>query len=99
MNEILSDLGDQQAELAGLIEGLDEDGWQRPSGCEGWTISDVLLHMAQTDEMALASARGTFEGLVASLSEGMPAGITDIDQGAGYWVDRERGAPGGAVGK
>ena len=55
-------LEEQHAELAGLLEGLDDDGWAAPSRCEGWTVADVVLHLAQTDEMALASAEGRLAG-------------------------------------
>jgi uncharacterized protein (TIGR03084 family) len=54
---VLAALADQDAELDGLVAGLDEAGWSRPTPrCPGWTISDVLLHVAQTDEAAAASA-------------------------------------------
>ena len=53
VEEILRDLGDQHAELSSLCAGLDEAAWARPSPCEGWTVTDVVLHMAQTDEMAV----------------------------------------------
>ena len=57
MHEIVGLLEEQQAELAGLLDGLDDAGWSRPSACEGWTISDVVLHLAQTNEMARAGTR------------------------------------------
>ena len=55
MTDDLSSLGAQHGELAGLLEGLDDAGWQAPSRCRGWTVSDVVLHLAQTDAMAVAS--------------------------------------------
>ena len=55
MDDAVTALADQQAELTGILDGLDEAGWQRPSRCEGWTVGDVVLHLAQTNEMAIAS--------------------------------------------
>src|SRR5207245_2894880 len=48
MDAILTALAEQQAELLGLLAPLDDSGWQRPSACEGWTVADVVLHVAQT---------------------------------------------------
>ena len=85
--------------------GLDEDGWARPSACEGWSVSDVVLHLAQTNEMAIGSARGDFTApwLNASSRACQPhAG--DIDDGAALMVGRaarrsaeRRARPVGAV--
>ena len=58
--EEIDALVEQQAELDGLVAGLDEAGWQRPSACAGWSVSDVVLHLAQTQEMALGSVQGRF---------------------------------------
>ena len=48
----------QQAELIALVEGRGEDELLAPSRCDGWTVADVLLHLAQTNEMAVASVEG-----------------------------------------
>src|SRR5258707_768114 len=60
MDDILTALAEQDDELDGLLAGLDEAGWARPSRCEGWTVPDVVLHLAQTDEMTVASAERRF---------------------------------------
>jgi uncharacterized protein (TIGR03084 family) len=92
MDDILEALGEQHAELESIVAPLDDDGWARPSRCEGWTVSDVVLHLAQTDEMARASLSGRFtehlEGIARSWGE-----ATDVDQGAAAMVDAERGRP------
>src|SRR5215212_5680339 len=31
--------------LSGFLAGLDEEGWQAPSACEGWTVRDVVNHL------------------------------------------------------
>ena len=92
MDAVVTALAEQHAELSALLVGLDEPGWQRPSRCEGWTVADVVLHLAQTDELALASARGRFREAVAGLA-GDVAPASSIDDGADLMVARERGRP------
>ena len=67
---MLDDLVAQQAELAGLLASLDDDGWARPSRCAGWSIADVVLHIAQTNEMAIASCDGRFDDHLAAALTG-----------------------------
>ena len=92
MDTIVTALADQQAELSALLVGLDEPGWQRPSRCEGWTVADVVLHLAQTNEMAVASARGRFAEAMSELAGGL-APASSVDDGADLMVARERGMP------
>jgi uncharacterized protein (TIGR03084 family) len=88
----LVDLAAQQEELAGLLGPLDDDGWHRPSPCPGWDVSDVVLHLAQTNEMAVASARGTLLEWLEEIGRQIGFG-TNVDDGAGFMVERERGEP------
>ena len=46
----------QHAELADLLDGRSSADWGAPSRCPGWSVADVVLHLAQTDEMALVGA-------------------------------------------
>lgn len=93
MDEILAALAEQHAELAALLEELGAEGWSTPtSRCPGWTISDVVLHLAQTDELALASVEGRFDQHLEVLAGGLEGSGT-VDDGAGALVERERGAP------
>jgi hypothetical protein len=65
---------------------LGDAGWQRATRCEDWTVADVILHLAQTDELALASVHGAFaEGL--DVLAGRPGTTTQC----GRW----RGGDGG----
>jgi uncharacterized protein (TIGR03084 family) len=96
VEEIVAAVTEQQAELDGLVAGLDEAGWSTPSACEGWSVSDVLLHLAQTNEMATGSARGDRARVMARMNEGLRA-ATDVDDGAALMVEKERGASGAEV--
>ncbi|MCA1845867.1 MAG: maleylpyruvate isomerase family mycothiol-dependent enzyme [Actinobacteria bacterium] len=92
---ILTALAEQDEELDGLVADLDEAGWALPSRCPGWTISDVLLHVAQTDEAAAASAEG--HPVDAATVFGRPAEAwtgANVDDLAGQAVAAQRGQPG-----
>jgi uncharacterized protein (TIGR03084 family) len=97
VEEIVTALAEQQDELAALLAELDDARWARPSACEGWSVADVVLHLAQTNEMAIGSARGDFAGAMARLTEGVPSTARDIDDGAALMVAVQRGAPPSAL--
>lgn len=96
MREVVAALAEQQAELAGLLAELDRDGWVRPSACEGWSVSDVVLHLAQTNEMAIGSARDDLATVMDRLTDGNPP-TTDVDDGADLMVAKERSASSEAI--
>jgi uncharacterized protein (TIGR03084 family) len=96
MDDIIAELAEQHAELSGLLAGLDESEWQRPSPCEGWTVADVVLHLSQTNELAIGSARGQFAEALEGLAAGLEPG-RDSDDRAAAMVARERGGPPEAV--
>lgn len=86
MQEVLTALEEQHAELAALVSGLDDAGWGTPSACAGWSVADVVLHLAQTDEMAIASLEDRMDAVMA----GFPPTATSIDEGADLMVQAER---------
>ncbi len=91
MDEILAALEEQQAELEGLISPVDAAAWSQPSRCDGWTVSDVMLHLAQTNEMAIGSLTGRFDEVLVELTTGL--GLSEnVDDGAGLMVEKDRGA-------
>ncbi|MGO9164972.1 MAG: maleylpyruvate isomerase family mycothiol-dependent enzyme [Streptosporangiaceae bacterium] len=60
---IFDDLEAEQDRLQGILDGLDEVQWASPSAAAGWTVADVVLHLAQTEEAVLASAAGVSLGI------------------------------------
>lgn len=92
MQAIVTALGEQHAELEGLLDTLDEAAWQAPTRCEGWMVIDVVLHLAQTDELALASVHGRFAEALGGRRDSADAGAT-VDDGAAAMVEQERGEP------
>jgi uncharacterized protein (TIGR03084 family) len=94
MNDVIEDLRDQLHELRSIVEELDEEQLTLPSACEGWSLTDVLLHLAQTNEIAAASARGQLAGATGAWVASQGLVRTDVDDIAGRMVERERGASG-----
>ena len=96
MQAIVSALTEQHAELAAVLDRLDDAEWQLPTRCEGWTVADVVLHLTQTDELARASAEARFAEGLDVLASGLDRPGT-VDEGAAALVDRERGLPNAAL--
>jgi uncharacterized protein (TIGR03083 family) len=58
--EVTSGLIEELDRFAHLVSGIDAEGWQRPTRCEGWTVADVAAHLtgSMTDVVA-----GRLDGL------------------------------------
>jgi uncharacterized protein (TIGR03084 family) len=56
---IFDDLEAEHDRLEAILDSLDETAWTSQSGAAGWTVADVVLHLAQTEEAVLASIGGT----------------------------------------
>ncbi len=85
---IFDDLAAEQERLAEILFGLDEAQWMSASGAPGWTIADVVLHLAQSEEGVKATA--SHQQLRTGL--GSVAGDT-MDGRAAAAVRMERAAP------
>jgi uncharacterized protein (TIGR03084 family) len=92
MDATLAALGDQHAALDALLAPLDDRGWARPTRCDGWDVADVVLHLSQTDQLALASVQGRFEAGLGTLAHGVEQ-QGNVDDGAAALVERGRGIP------
>jgi uncharacterized protein (TIGR03084 family) len=91
---IFDDLAAEQERLEKILLGLDEAQWTSPSGAEGWTVADVVLHLAQSEEMVQASAS---HGDVR-FGLGAVAGDT-VDARAAEAVRAERAGPAEVFGR
>jgi uncharacterized protein (TIGR03083 family) len=88
---IFDDLLAEQDRLEGLLAGLDERQWASPSGAAGWSLADVVLHLAQSEEAVTASVAAAHEqpdGPAARMA-GRPADVT-VDEFATQAVQAER---------
>jgi uncharacterized protein (TIGR03084 family) len=97
MNDVIEALREQNQELSSMVTDLAEDQLALPSACEGWSVSDVLLHLAQTNEMATASARGKLADVGGGWANSDSRVVTDVEDNVAGAVERERGARGEEV--
>lgn len=56
--DVFDDLEAEQEQLEGVLAALAPADWLRPSAADGWTVADVVLHLAQTEETVPVSIRG-----------------------------------------
>jgi uncharacterized protein (TIGR03084 family) len=91
-------LSEQHHELEDILGALAADQWNTTSRCTGWTVSDVVLHLTQTDELARASHDGSLGEELARLAPAPQDGPNgDVEDFAEAAVAKERGASGPAV--
>ncbi len=62
--------------------------WDRPTRCTGWTVRDVLAHLAWTELYHHACLDDALDGLLA---EAMTAGASDLDSFNAWGVASYRG--------
>jgi uncharacterized protein (TIGR03084 family) len=88
---IFDDLAAEEERLAGILAGLSDEQWLAESGAAGWTMADVVLHLAQSEEGAASSATGSDLRSVP----GFPAPTADktVDDRAAELVSAQRAAP------
>ena len=55
---VIDDLEAEQERLEAILEALDEAAWRSPSAAEGWSVADVVLHLAQTEDAVVWMATG-----------------------------------------
>ncbi len=53
--DVIADLIAEQDQLEAILAALDETAWRAESGAPGWTVADVVLHLAQTEEAVVAT--------------------------------------------
>jgi uncharacterized protein (TIGR03084 family) len=95
-NGIIADLEAEQERLEAILEELDDATWRSPSAAEGWSVADVVLHLAQTEEAVVVSATGGdgFDRLWAPARAAAEAGeISGVDDAAEWMVQAERAEP------
>ncbi|NDL55889.1 maleylpyruvate isomerase family mycothiol-dependent enzyme [Phytoactinopolyspora mesophila] len=82
---VLEALEAEEARLEQMLRGLGEPQWNHDSGCEGWSVADVVLHLAQTEE-AVSS-------LIAGETDDVPylPGSSSADEAMQRWVRAEHG--------
>ncbi|GAA4186415.1 hypothetical protein GCM10022252_18360 [Streptosporangium oxazolinicum] len=86
------DVFDAEAErLDRYFAGLDAQGWNRPSRADGWSVRDVLGHLAGEELYNHACLDDDIDGFTAMLRrEGVGGGFDGFNE---WCVERRRGLP------
>jgi uncharacterized protein (TIGR03084 family) len=88
--DVLEDLDEEQTRLDQILADLAPSQWGSASACAGWSVADVVLHLAQTEEAVIGSLTGAgFNAPAVSASS--------VDELMDRWVAAERGEPGTKV--
>jgi uncharacterized protein (TIGR03084 family) len=82
-DSVIEDYAAETARLEGILGQLTEEQWRSQSGASGWSVRDVVLHLAQSEEAVVASAAGS-----SPRAAGGAAGT--VDDWAARMVDAER---------
>lgn len=86
MADVFDDLTAEYQQLDAMLTSLTPEQWAHPSGAEGWTVSDVVLHLAQTNEVISEPAAGEATPFLSSAG----SSVDDVVDGM---VAAERGSP------
>jgi uncharacterized protein (TIGR03084 family) len=60
---LIEDLEAEQRELHDVVAALSPDEWLTPTPAWGWDVRDTIAHLADTDELAIATATGGDDAL------------------------------------
>jgi uncharacterized protein (TIGR03084 family) len=82
----IDDFAAEAKRLENVLEVLTEAQWLAESAAEGWSVADVVLHLAQSDEGVVASAGAADRPLDADTSG-------TVDDWAARLVAAERAEP------
>ncbi|HVS69478.1 MAG TPA: maleylpyruvate isomerase family mycothiol-dependent enzyme [Mycobacteriales bacterium] len=84
---VIADLEAEQDAIEAMVGPLSAAELQQPSAAAGWSIADVLLHLAQSEESVVASITGK------PLRPALAVEGTTTDEIIENWVQAERGDP------
>ncbi len=84
LDQVLADLSAEGDALEALVAGLDEAGWRQMTPAEGWDIATTIVHLAWTDECAIAAGtdKAAWDALVLQAMAD-PNGFVDAEAFAG----------------
>ncbi|UBU15038.1 maleylpyruvate isomerase family mycothiol-dependent enzyme [Nonomuraea gerenzanensis] len=80
----------EAARLDRFFTSLDDAGWRRPSRCAGWSVRDVLAHLAGEELYNHACLDGTVQDLMGGLAD---QGIGDYNDFNEWSVRRRADLP------
>ena len=80
IDELLSDLQAEYRRLDEILSGLSAAQWALPSGAPGWSIADVVVHLAFSEEgvaTTIAASSPTWTDWGGALDDAMDAIVQD----------------------
>jgi uncharacterized protein (TIGR03084 family) len=86
VTDVIGDLAAEEERLESILASLDDDAWRTESGAPGWSIADVVLHLAQSEDAVVGTATG-------DASRGLRLSGDGIDDAMDRLVRAERDAP------
>jgi uncharacterized protein (TIGR03084 family) len=94
---IFDDLEAELDSLDQVLAGLDQAAWLAPSAAAGWSVADVVLHLAQTEESVaetIAAGPAGTRPPVGATADDASVDDASVDAAMDAWVRRERAKPG-----
>ena len=79
IDDVLDDLVDEYDRLESILDSLSESQWRSESAAPGWTVTDVMIHLAQTEEAVVGTTTRPNE------PNRLDRGGVSLDE----WVDRQ----------
>jgi uncharacterized protein (TIGR03084 family) len=84
---IFDDLQAEEERLQGILEKLDESQWATESLAPGWSVADVVLHLAQSEEGVVATVTGV------GVDTRQPETGLSVDEQMARLVESQRDTP------
>ena len=88
MTPIFDDLEAELDRLEAILDRLTPEQWDTQSGAPGWTMTDVVLHLAQTEEGVVSTLHAGPAGAGAGVD--WRQGAENLDQAVDRQVQAER---------
>lgn len=80
--------------LEAFFRACRDDDWRRPTRCEGWTVRDLLAHLAAAETYHLAGIDGSVEDLMDAAAA---AGVRGLDDFNRWQIEHRAGRAAGEV--
>jgi len=100
LDDILTDLAAEYERLESILAGLTPDQWIMPSALDGWTMRDVVIHLAQTEEgvtESLSEPTGEWTTRDVTLDQAIDARVHNDPTPAADTLERWRAASSASV--
>ena len=85
--DVLELFSEDRAALLGLLTGLDDSQWERPTTCAGWSVKDVAIHILGGDVSNLSRRRDGYAGEYLAAGEDLVAFINRLND---TWMQAAR---------